>query len=234
MSKSLRCIIVDDDEIDRLTTVSMVKKYPQIQITGVFDHPVAALAAAKENLPDIAFFDIDMPTLSGLDLRRQLDAIPACIFITSYAEYAAESFDVAAFDFIVKPIQSARLEKTIGRLEVFFTIRDKANMLDHSLGADTIFIKDGHDQVKLSIHEIIYLEALKDYTKIVTANGNHHMLVSIGNVLKEPGFKSFVRIHKSFAVQKNKIEKIKSQEIVVQGIVLPLGRSYKESLSGLK
>ncbi|MGN6420777.1 MAG: LytR/AlgR family response regulator transcription factor [Pseudobacter sp.] len=234
MARPLTCIVVDDQEIDRLTTLSLVKKHPQLQVAGVYDNPGTALTAVQNSIPDIAFLDVDMPAMSGLELRRQLQQIPACVFITSYPEYAAESFEVAALDFIVKPLKSERFAKTVDRLQEFFTILDKAALLDHSLGSNTIFIKDGHHQVKLPLHEIIYLEALKDYTRIVTLTGKHCILSSLGNLLKENEFNSFIRIHKSFAVQKHFIERIKAQEIEVRGTILPVGRTYKDALSGLK
>lgn len=234
MSVSCTCIIVDDDEIDRLTTLSFVKQYPFIQITAAYSSAEDALASIKGTLPDIAFFDVDMPGMSGLDLRRQLATIPVCIFITAYPEYAVESFELAVLDYIVKPIKAERFAKSIDRIKEFFTIRHKASLLDHTLGADSIFIKDGHNQVKLQLHEIIYLEALKDYTSIVTKSGRHCVLSSLGNLIKEPAFQSFIRIHRSYAVQKNFIERIKAQEVLVNNISLPVGRNYKDALSLLK
>lgn len=228
------CIIVDDDEIDRLTTQFFVKKHSSLSIAGVYSTAEEALEAVKQNLPAIAFLDVDMPGMSGLELRKKLTDVPACIFITSYPDYAVESFELAALDFIVKPIKSDRFSKTVERIIEFFTIRNKAALLDHSLGAESIFIKDGYEQVKIQLHDIVYLEALKDYTSIVTTNGKHCVLSSIGNLLKEPGFQTFIRIHKSFAVQKNYIERIKAQEVLVKNISLPVGRNYKEALSMLK
>lgn len=234
MAASYTCIIADDDEIDRLTTQSFVKKYPSLQIAGVFTNPETALLAAEKQIPDIAFLDVDMPGMTGLELRRKLTDIPACIFITSYPDYAVESFELVALYFIVKPIKAERFEKTINRITEFFTTREKAKLLDHTLGKDSIVIKDGHTQVKLLLHQVQYLEALKDYTSIVTTTGRHCVLASIGNLLKEPGFHSFIRIHKSYAVQKNYIEKVKAQEVQLNNITLPVGRVYKDGLAEFK
>ncbi|MET0464886.1 MAG: LytTR family DNA-binding domain-containing protein, partial [Chitinophagaceae bacterium] len=172
--------------------------------------------------------------MTGLELRREFLQIPACVFITAYPDYAVESFDLAALDFMVKPIKADRFRKTADRILEFLEIRHKAELLDHTLGAETIFIKDGHKQVKLNLHEIIYLEALKDYTSIVTTSGKHCVLSSIGNLLKEPAFHSFIRIHRSYAVQKNFIESISANEIRAMNVRLPVGRNYKEVLTGLK
>lgn len=234
MTTHYAAIIIDDDEIDRLTTMSFVKRYPSLQITGVFENAETALTASKEKLPDIAFLDVDMPGMSGLELRRHLANIPACVFITAYPDYAVEGFELAALDFIVKPISGDRFAKTMNRIFDFFTTREKAKLLDHTLGADSIIIKDGHMQVKLQLHQVLYLEALKDYTIVVTNTGKHFVLSTIGNLLKESGFQSFIRIHKSYAVQKNYIDKIKAQEVYINNIILPVGRAYKEALAEFK
>jgi DNA-binding LytR/AlgR family response regulator len=233
MPRSYRCIIVDDDEIDRLTTLSFARQFPFLDIS-VFGSATEALPAIRQELPDIAFLDVDMPGMTGLELRREFLQIPACVFITAYPDYAVESFDLAALDFMVKPIKAERFRKTIERIQEFLEVKHKAGLLDHTLGAETIFIKDGHKQVKLNLHEIIYLEALKDYTSIITTSGKHCVLSSIGNLLKEPGFSSFIRIHRSFAVQKNFIGSISTNELTVMNIQLPVGRNYKEGLVGLK
>lgn len=234
MTTRYAAIIVDDDEIDRLTTLYYVKKYPYLQITGVFENAETALIAAKEKLPDIVFLDVDMPGMSGLELLGHLANIPACVFITSYPDYAVESFELAALDFIVKPINGDRFEKTMNRIVDFFNTREKAKLLDHTLGADSIIIKDGHTQVKLQLHQVLYLEGLNDYTIVVTNTGRHFVLSTIGNLLKQPSFQSFIRIHKSYAVQKNYIEKIKAQEVFLNNIKLPIGRAYKHSLAEFK
>lgn len=233
MTGPYRCIIVDDDEIDRLTTVSFVKKYSEFEISGAYASATEALEAVEKAFPQIAFFDIDMPGMSGLELRKKLQSIPACIFITSYAEYAVESFELAALDFLVKPINAARFSKTVDRIIEYLRITEKAKQLDHTIGADTVFIKDGHNQVKLQMNDVIYLEALKDYTTIVTRTKKYCVLGTLGNFLREAAFSEFIRVHRSFAVQRHFIRRISNAEIEVDEITLPVGRTYKASLDDL-
>ncbi len=233
MNKKIGCMVVDDDTIDRLTTVSFLNDYPFIQLLGSFESPVQALDAANKLCPDVLFLDIDMPEMSGLELRKQLLHVPACVFITSYPDYALEGFDMAALDFLVKPFTAERFAKMMERLQQHALIRQKANLLEHTLGADTIFIKDGSEQIKLQLHEIIYLEALKDYTGIVTAQKKYAVLSPLGSLIKEKAFRSFIRIHRSYAIQKHFIKKISSGEVMVNDIVLPVGRSFKDALKGL-
>jgi DNA-binding LytR/AlgR family response regulator len=233
MNTTITCLVVDDDEIDRLTTVSFLKDYPHIQILGQYANPLTALDAAQQLQPDVLFLDIDMPEMSGLDVRRQLMQVPACVFITAYPDYAVESFELAALDFLVKPHQASRFAKTIERVNAYLQIRKQAALLEHTLGADSLFIKDGHHHVKIQLHEILYLEALKDYTGIITAQKKHVVLSSLGNLLNEPSFSSFIRVHRSYAIQKNFIQKITATEVVVNEVVLPIGRAYRNTLKAI-
>ena len=234
MPNKISCILVDDDEVDMLTTISFVEDYPFLEIIGRYSSSATGLAAAQERAPDVLCLDIDMPGMTGLQLRKKLLHIPVCIFITHYPDYALEGFEMAALDFLVKPFSAERFAKTAGRLQNYFTICQKAALLTHTLGADTIFIKDGTEQVKLQLHEIIYFEALNNYTSLVTTTRKYAVLSTLGSLLQEDAFRNFIRIHRSYAVQKHFIEKISSGEVLAKGITLPVGRKYKEVLNGIK
>ena len=232
MNKKYTCIIIDDDEIDRLTVVSFAKKFPVLDIVGVFESAGEALSIIEKEKIDVLFLDIDMPGLSGIEFRKKALEIPVCIFITAHPEHAVESFEIETLDFIVKPLKLDRFAQTVSRIEEFMEIKLKALLFEASIGGDTIYIKEGHEQTKVKLHEILYLEALKDYTLIITDKKRHCFLSSIGNLLKENHFQSFIRIHRSFAVQKQFIQKINSSEILLHNnISIPVGRSYKENLN---
>ncbi|WP_310557376.1 LytTR family DNA-binding domain-containing protein [Flavobacterium sp.] len=225
------CIIVDDDEIDRLMVTSFVKRFPNLNIVGVFESAEKALPVIEKERIDILFLDIDMPELNGLELRKKTLEVPVCIYITAHPEHAVESFELETLDFIIKPIKFERFAQTMNRIEEFLEIKHKAQLFESSIGGDTIYIKEGHEQTKVKLHDILYLEALKDYTLIVTNQKRHCVLSSIGNLLKESHFQSFIRIHRSFAVQKQYIKKIGSLEIELNNnVLIPLGRSYKDNL----
>ncbi len=230
--KKYTCIIIDDDEIDRLTAVSYAKKFPVLDILGVFESAEDAVPFLEKEKIDILFLDIDMPGLNGIEFRKQALDIPVCVFITAHPEHAVESFQIETLDFIVKPLKLDRFTQTINRIEEFMEIKLKASLFEASIGGDTIYIKEGHEQTKVKLHEILYLEALKDYTLVVTDKKRHCVLSSIGNLLKEDHFQSFIRIHRSFAVQKQYVQKINSTEIILNNnAVIPIGRSYKENLN---
>lgn len=230
--KKYTCIIIDDDEIDRLTAVSYAKKFPVLDIVGVFESAEDAVPFLEKEKIDILFLDIDMPGLNGIEFRKQALDVPVCVFITAHPEHAVESFQIETLDFIVKPLKLDRFTQTVNRIEEFMEIKLKASLFEASIGGDTIYIKEGHEQTKVKLHEILYLEALKDYTLVVTDKKRHCVLSSIGNLLKEDHFQSFVRIHRSFAVQKQYVQKINSSEIILNNnAVIPIGRSYKENLN---
>lgn len=230
--KPFKCIIIDDDEIDRLMVVSFAKKFSNLEILGAFDNAQEALPLLERKNVDVLFLDIDMPSLNGLEFRKKVMEIPVCIYITSYPEHAAESFELDTLDYIVKPLKSDRFSITVQKIEDYLELKYKAQLFENSIGGDTIFIKEGHEQTKIKLHDILYLEALKDYTKIVTSQKKHCVLKSIGNLLKENYFQSFIRVHKSYAVQKQYISKKNSTEIVLNnGQIIPVGRMYKENLN---
>lgn len=224
------CIVADDEDIDRLWTVSLIHNHPALSLKGTYSSAEEVLTNMGNTTPAVAFFDVDMPGMNGLQLRRRLEQIPAVVFITAYPDYAVESFELDALDFLVKPVKAARFAQTVKRIEEYFLLRNKAALLDFTLGSDTIFIKEGSKQVKIQLHTVIYLEALRDYTRICTTNGAHHVLSSLGNLLKEKSFQSFLRIHKSYAVQKHFINQVTSSAVWAQDVQLPIGRAYKDSI----
>jgi DNA-binding LytR/AlgR family response regulator len=118
-------------------------------------------------------------------------------------------------------------------LQEYLSVKEKAALLNHTLSADTIFIKDGTQQIKLQLNEIVYLEALNNYTSIITPGRKYTVLTTLGGLIKEKPFYNFIRIHRSYAVQKHFIKKVSFGEVQVDNIKLPVGRSYKKGLKEL-
>ncbi len=238
MKNEYNCYIVDDRQTDRLVTIAMVRRYPFLKITGSFENAAEALAGAETALPDVLFLDIDMPEVSGLELRTKLDKVPACIFISAYPEYAIQGFEVNALDFLTKPLSAERFDQSMDRLHYFLDIRARAEAGDkdgsgHTLGEDSLFIKEGHQHIRIRIGDIIYLEALKDYTGIITRDKKYCVLSSLGNLLTDKNFAGFVRIHRSYAVQRHFVRKIAPGSVLVDQVSLPVGRIYKDALNDL-
>lgn len=229
--KKLNCIIVDDDEVARLKVVSIARRFPVLNILGHFATANAAFSIAEKEKIDVLFLDIDMPSISGLALRKKLIQIPVCVFITSHSEHAVESFELETLDFIVKPLREERFAQTVVRIEEFMEVKHKAELYEASFGDDFIYIKEGYNKVKVKLYDILYIEALKDYCILVTERKRYCVLSGIGNLLKEEQFSTFIRIHRSYAVQKQFAEKVGTQTItLLNGKQLPIGNSFKETL----
>ncbi|NNT70735.1 response regulator transcription factor [Flavobacterium sp. IMCC34852] len=232
--KHWNCLIVDDEDIDRLMTLSFAKKFPQLNIISTCASAEEAISILDKTSLDILFLDIDMPGLSGVELRKKAMEVPVCIFITGHPEYAVESFELETLDFIVKPLRYERFEKAMQRVDQFLEIKEKASLFELSIGDDVIYIKEGNEKSKIKLFDILYLEALKDYTLLVTEQKKHCIWSNIGSLLKQDPFQSFTRIHRSFAIQKQFVKKISAQEIMLSNnALIPVGRSYKESVKML-
>jgi DNA-binding LytR/AlgR family response regulator len=229
-----KCIIVDDTEIDNLMVLSYVKRFPFFEVVGAYTSSRDALEAMARHRLEVVFLDVDMPHYSGIELRKKAMDVPACVFITSHPEFALEGFELDAIDYIVKPLSFDRFTKTVKRIEEFMDIRNKAELFEANIGGGSIFIKEGHAETKVKLTDVRYLEALKNYTLIATPEKKHRVLLNIGTLLKDDNFKSFVRVHRGFAVQKHFISQIRASEIELgDSITIPVGRNYKENLSQL-
>ena len=228
--RNYNCVIIDDNELDRLIVENYVRKFNQFSILGVFSNVNDAIGVINNNPTDILFLDIDMPEMSGLEFRRIMKDIPVCVFITSHAEYAVESFEVEALDFIVKPLDLDRFTLSVNRICDYMELRIKAT--EPEFDNESVFLKEGHGRVKIIINDVLYIEALKDFTRIVTIDKQYCVSSSFGNLLNEQAFCSFLRVHRSFAVSKKHIQKIQSQKIEFEnGVSVPVGRNYKTSVN---
>ena len=226
-----KCIIVDDEDVDRLMVVSFAKRFPTLSIVGIYSSPKDALLALAKEKIDIVFLDIDMPGINGIEFRKKALEVPVCIYISGHSEFAAASFELEALDFIVKPLRFERFERTMQRIEHYFEIKEKAQLFELSFGDNSIYIKEGNEKHKLNMFDILYLEALKDYTLLVTAQKKHCVWSNLGSLLKQESFQLFIRIHKSYAVQKQFVLRSTSSEIVLSNdAVLPIGRNFKENV----
>lgn len=227
------CIIVDDSEIDRLSLLAFLKKFPAFRVVGTFASPQKALTVVNEIEVDVLFLDIQMPGLNGLEFRKMAENVPVCVFISYSPDFALKSYELKTLDYIVKPLRFDRFSLTVKRIEEFMDVHRKAIISDSYSSSEEIFVKDGTQKVKVRLDDIIYLEALRDYTQIVTIHNEKHMVLqSIGNLLKDDSFQSFVRIHKSYAIRKKFVHKITRTEVLLNnGTNLPLGRTYRDSFN---
>lgn len=231
---SFRCIIADDNELDRLTISGYLSHFPEIDVINIFENPLEALPAIEKEKPDVIFLDVDMPGMSGLELRKKVSQIPVCIFTTDHPEYAVESFELETLDYLLKPYSFERFSQTVERIKEYTAIRDKASQFEAQSGENYIFIKAGHRKVRIFLDNILYLNSLQNYTVIFTPEEKQYILSTLGTLLNDKNFSSFIRVHKSYAVNRKHITAVTSKEITLSdGTKIPLGRSYKSTVENI-
>lgn len=235
MPKPIRYIAVDDNTVDTLLLQHYAADYPFLQHLAAFDTPVAGMKAIETLQPDLVFLDIEMPGASGIEVLRFLqEKIPLAVFITSHAEFAVEGFELSAFDYIVKPLTPERFAKTAARLKDYWQMKEQAQSYKLLFENDSIIFTEGYNKIKLALHDIIYLEAMQDYTKIVTPTRSYLTLTTLTAMLEKLPANLFARIHRSYAVAISKIKALKSNELVCMDTVLPIGKTYRSTIAQLK
>lgn len=234
MADVLKYLVVDDDEIDRMAVEMHAAKFPFLQKVADFNNAIGAFEFISEFHPDIVFADIEMPEISGLELVRRLNGqVAAPVFITSHPEFAIESYDIEAFDYLLKPINQERFSTCAMRLLDFFKLRSRAFAFDSEQQSDSIVIKQGYDVFKIPLNSLLYVEAMKDYTRIITTDKQYLVLGTLTSMHDKLPADAFVRVHRSYIVNRKKVHAVKGNKIHIGIYELPVGKLYKNVLSGL-
>jgi DNA-binding LytR/AlgR family response regulator len=234
MSDLLKYLIVDDEEIDRLIIESEASGFLFLQKVAACSHALEAFQFITRLKPDIVFADIEMPEMSGIELIRRLSGkVPAPVFITSHPEFAVDGYEIEAFDYLLKPVTKERFSRCALRLRDFFQLRKKIADLERENETDFIIIKEGYEKNKILTRDILYLEAMKDYTKIVTSAGNHLVLCTLAGLHERLPAEKFIRIHRSYVVNRDRMHSTKGNKIFVASHELPVGKLYKNALDGI-
>lgn len=231
MIPQIRCMIIDHDELDRLVLQHHLRQYENIEIIASFDSAEKAVPYLEFPI-DLLITETCLTGMSGLEFRRLAHKIPACIFTGSHPELAVTAFELNAVDFIPKPLKTERFYNAMQKVFDFFRMKEKCECFDAILGESCLRIKENGTIFQISTADILYLEALKDYTRIVTHEKKYCILDSLGNLLHRNTFDSFVRIHRSYAIPRYLIRGKNSHQVeLVHNIKLPIGRTYKDNLS---
>lgn len=235
MQNQVRYIAVDDSLLDQLMLKEYAAKCSFLKALGYYSTPDEALVAVTEQQPDLIFLDIEMPGMTGVEVLRTIrQHVPLAVFITSHPEFAIEGFELSAFDYILKPITEERFAITVKRLDEYWSMKQKATAYEVLFEKEHIVIKDGYQQVKLPVHEIIYLEAMQDYTKVVTEKKNYLILSTLTGFLERLSAEAFLRVHRSYAVAIRKIKELHVDKLICGHAEIPIGKTYRGVLAQMK
>ena len=237
--RPLTCMIVDDEPLAVRLLVSYVEKTPDLQLLASFTDSIRAINAVKEQKPDLLFLDIQMPNIDGMELAHSLPEETRVVFITAFKEYAFESYEVNALDFLLKPVRYNKFLGSIEKARKLFDVQQTA--VQPKQQPNTVFVRVDGEWRNIPVDQITYVNGMKDYVMFYLDNEprpliTHLTMKAVEEMLPKD---KFLRIHRSYIIAVDKIQKVDRNDCVYIGkeiIHIPDGylqtfRNFLESRS---
>ncbi len=224
-TNKLRTIVVDDSSLQRMAVSKLINDHPDLDLVAEYTNGIEAYKNVEQNQIDLIFLDVEMPILDGFEFIESLSNIPQIILITAKPDYAMKAFEYDVTDYLLKPITKSRFDASVKK--ALFK-NDKA-ALSRAEEAH-IYVNSSLKKVKVVISDIKWIEGLGDYIKLVTVDANILVLSTMKAFIKKLPQDKFLRIHKSYIVNLEKIEKFSSAQVEVGGKQIPLSRYKKLQL----
>ena len=231
----LTCIIVDDNEINRLTLEHLVDLTPELELVASLPGGLETLAFFRAGGQcDLILLDVEMPTLTGLELAKLLPKpTPAIVLVTTHRDFAVAAFELQVVDYLVKPVEFARFSQAIAKVQAqrpaaLPAARPAAKVPEPS--AD-LFVKVGTKTIKINFDDVLYIEALSTYSVLVTTTQKHIVYLTLKALSERLPFAHFVRVHRSYIVNMHRIEAIEDNMLKLGPHEVPVGKSYQEEFT---
>ena len=221
----IKCIIIDDEQLAISVIENYLKSFDHFEIVGTFNNPLKAYSVLEREKVDVIFLDINMPQMSGFVFIENLNNKPLIVITTAYQEYTVKSFELNVLDYLVKPIPFDRFLKTINK--IYQQIYVSTSIGDIGLQQEPhIFLKVDKKLLKINLNDILYIESLKDYIKVITNLGDYVVHKSLTAITEELPLSNFLRVHRSYTISINKITAIDGNAIEIANRRIPIGRNY--------
>ncbi|WP_347925270.1 LytTR family DNA-binding domain-containing protein [Pontimicrobium sp. SW4] len=225
-----KCLIIDDEELARELIETHLSQLTDFELVASCGSAIEASSILQQQTIDLLFLDIEMPVLSGTEFFKNLIQKPKVIFTTAYRDYALDGFELNAVDYLLKPINFSRFFRAIEKFkDQQDTVTKEFTITSTNLEENYIFVTKNRKKIKIVFSDILYIESLKDYVKIHLANESHTVKFSISAFEKELDNR-FIRIHRSYIINRNKITAYTKNDIEINAIEIPLGESYKTNI----
>ncbi len=227
--KKLQCVVIDDEPLAIELLEQYITEFPALELTGSYEDAISGADYLRKHHTDLLFIDINMPDISGIDLVSSLEVRPMVVFTTAYRHFAYEGFELEAFDYLLKPIDSERFSKTIIKAIDYHEYRQNPK----SSTSDSIYVYSGYKLVRIPLNNITYIESFEDYITVHLSNDLPvTTLMSLKKVLEKLPERDFKRIHRSFIIPVKQVRSIHNRKIrLLSGEELPVGDSYVQSLN---
>ncbi len=226
----MTCIIVDDEPLARAGMALNVEKIPNLVLLGAFNNAMAAQNFLADHSVDLILLDINMPELSGLDFAKSLLSKPLIIFITAYSEFAVDSYELDAVDYLLKPLSFERFEKAIQKATQYQKMLQQgpADNFIESIESDFIFVRSDKRFYKIYFKDILFIKGLKDYVIVHTADKKLITAMNIRTIGNQLPAAMFMRVSKSYLINALHIASFDTDFVYIGQEEIPLGTSYRE------
>ncbi len=224
---AIKCIIVDDEPLAIEIVESYVARIEELELIGTFRNAIQAFAFLQQHPVDLIFLDIQMPKLSGIDFLRTLKNPPKVIFTTAFRDYALDGFELEVVDYLLKPIPFDRFLKAVGKV---MHQPSTATQKTESVPDDYVYFKVDKKMVKTKMTDVLYIESIKDYVKVKTGEREIITQQKISYLEESLPREQFLRIHRSFIVNVDKIDAYSATDIEIGKHSIPIGRNYKNDV----
>ncbi len=225
----IKCVLIDDEPLAIKVLQNYFTNFSDFEVVGTFTNSLEGLEFINANNIDAIFLDINMPIMTGFELISLLESKTKVIITTAFREFAAESYDLEVLDYLVKPIPLPRFIKCIHKIETEFNLKNNIKVESHR-PEPHIFIKVDKKMVKINIDEILFIEGMKEYIKVVTVEKTYITHKSLSSLTEELPAERFMRIHKSYTISLNKVKTIEGNRIQILSYTIPIGRNYSKEV----
>ena len=220
--RKFNCIIVDDEPLSRELIGDYISDCQELNLLASFANALDARNYLQKEIVDLIFLDINMPRLSGIRLMKSLAQAPDVIFITAYAEYAVEGFELEAIDYLLKPIQQDRFLKAVNRFV--------AKVGEKEVQLDFLMVKSDKKMFRIELNELLYVEAMGDYIRLVTVDKKLTVYDRLSSFLEKLPKDHFCQIHKSYLISLARIDYLEGKQVRIGNVLLPVSKSFRNEL----
>jgi len=227
----IRTIAIDDEPLALQLVSSYIEKTPALELAGAFDNPIDAMEFLEENPVDLIFLDIEMPDLNGIEFARLLENKPKLVFTTAYEKYALQGIKLEAMDYLLKPFGYPDFLKAVEKVRKQIGYEKAANKEEISSNNEFLFLKSEYKIRRINFNDIIYVEGLKDYIKVYVNNQDKPImsLNSMKAIESKLPAEKFMRVHRSYIVNLEKIDTVERSRIVYGKVYIPVSEQYKDA-----
>jgi DNA-binding LytR/AlgR family response regulator len=227
------CIIVEDEPLASEVLEDYIKQVSFLQLKGICTDALYAIEMLQKEKIDLIFLDIELPKLKGLDFIKTLKHPPHIIITTAYHEYALQGYEYNVVDYLLKPVEFSRFLTAVNKLKQAQEMNPAPVQIMPGQERASLFFNVSKKKIRIFLDEILYVESVKEYIRVVTPSRNILTKFQLGQIEEMLAKGDFIRIHRSFIVAKNKIDAFTASAIEINGKLIPIGRSYKELVQSI-